>query len=103
MGEIVVGLVVAVVLSAAFGFWRRHHQPRARPAGRLVAGLLAAAGGVVLICMVVFTMPTPVAQAWTGIVLIFIRLAVLIAGITLALGGVRLAIASTRMLRTPRE
>jgi hypothetical protein len=103
MGQIVLGVVVAVVLFAVLGHWRRHHQDKAGPKERLVVGLLAAAGGVGLICLVVIVLPVIPAYAWTDLVLVVIELATLIAGVTLALGGVSLAIASIRELRSRRE
>jgi hypothetical protein len=43
------------------------------------------------------------AYAWTDIVLIVIKLATLIVGLTLALGGISLTITSAKELRSPRE
>jgi peptidoglycan biosynthesis protein MviN/MurJ (putative lipid II flippase) len=103
MGAIIGGLVTAVVLCAAFGLWRRHHQDKATPAEGLIVGLLVTVGGVVLVCLVVFVLPVIPAYTWTDIVLVLIKLATLIAGIALALGGIRLAVISTRELRSPRE
>jgi peptidoglycan biosynthesis protein MviN/MurJ (putative lipid II flippase) len=103
MGGIIGGLITAIVLCVAFGLWRRHHQDKATPVERLIIGLLVAVGGVVLACLVVFVVPVIPAYAWTDIVLIVLKLATLIAGVTLALGGVSLAITSARELRSPRE
>lgn len=103
MGEIIGGLVTAAVLCAVFALWRRHHLDKATPMERLVVGLLVTAGGLVLACLVVFVEPVIPAYAWTDIVLIVIKLATLIAGVTLTLGGGGLAITSIRELRSPRE
>lgn len=103
MGGIIGGLVAAVILCVAFGLWRRHHQDQGTPAEGLAVGLLATAGGVGLMCLVVFVVPVIPAYTWTDIVLVLIKLVTLIAGVTLALGGVHLAVVSTKELRSPRE
>jgi hypothetical protein len=103
MGAIIGGLITAVALCVAFALWRRHRQDTATPVERLVVGLLVTAGGLVLACLVVFVEPVIPAYAWTDIVLIVIKLATLIAGLTLALGGTSLAITSARELRSPRR
>jgi formate hydrogenlyase subunit 3/multisubunit Na+/H+ antiporter MnhD subunit len=101
MGAIIGGMITAVVLCTAFELWRRHHQDKATPVEALIVGLLVTVSGVVLVCLVVFVLPVIPAYAWTDIVLVLIKLATLIAGITLALGGARLAVISTRELRSP--
>jgi hypothetical protein len=103
MGQIVLGVIAAVVLSALFGLWRRHHQDEARPVERLVVGLVAATGGGWLMGLVVFVMPTVPALDWLDIIGIFLKLAIFIAGAALALAGVRLAIAALATMRTPRD
>ncbi len=107
MGEIVVGMVVGIVaffvISVLFGLWRRHRKDEARPVEGLLVGLLVAAGGVFLMGLVVFVMPTVPVYDWWDIARIFLKVAILIAGAALALRGVGLAIASLGEMRTPRE
>lgn len=103
MGQIVLGVVGAVVLSAVFGFWRRHHKDKARPVERLIVGLLATVGGVVLVCLVAFVMPAVLAYVWMDITGIFLKLAIFMVGSILALAGVRLVTTSIGAKRAPRE
>lgn len=102
MGEIIGGLITALALIAAYGLWRRDRQDKAPPVERLAVGLLVTAGGLVLACLVVFVEPVIPAYAWTDIVLIVIKLATLITGLTLVLSGISLTITSARELRSPR-
>lgn len=104
MAEILVGAAVAFALAALFELWRRHRKDKARAAESLLVGLLAVAGGVFLICLVIFVIPRIPAYDWGDIVLVFIKLAIVIVGSGLALGGARLTIATIATIgkmRTP--
>lgn len=94
MGQIVPGVVASVVLSALFGLWRRHHKDKARPRERLLVGLIAAAGGVWLMCLIVLVMPPVPALEWMDVVRIFIKLAIFMVGSILALAGVSVTMAA---------
>jgi peptidoglycan/LPS O-acetylase OafA/YrhL len=103
MAEILVGAAMAVALVALFQFWRRRRKDKARSAEALSVGLLAAVGGVFLICLVVFIIPAIPAYDWGDIVLVVIKLGIVMVGAGLTLGGAGLAIASIGKMRTPEQ
>lgn len=103
MVEILVGAAAAVVLAVFFQLWRRRRKDKARAAEALLVGLLAALGGVFLLCLVVFVIPTIPAYDWGDIVLVFLKLGIVIVGSGLSFGGIGLAIASIGKMRTPDQ
>lgn len=103
MAEILVCAAMACVLATLFQLWRRRRKDKARPAESMLVGLLAAVGGVSLICLVVFVIPAIPAYDWRDILLVFIKLGIVMVGVGLTLGGARSVAASIGKMCTPEQ